>query len=78
MKRIFQKLSRLAGDVLQHSSAASVALLYAAVRGLRLLPDDLPGQIVGTVTVLEWVFGCLGLAMFLMDKFYFRTEKEHG
>ena len=77
MKRIYLKWSRVAGELLQQSSAAVVALLLAAVRGLRLLPDGLPGHFVGTIDVLEWVVGCLGLVVVLMDKFYFRTEKDH-
>ena len=77
MKRIYSNLSRLAGDLLQQSSAAVVALLFAAARGLRLLPDDLPGHFLGTINALEWTLACLGLAFVLKDKFYPLTEKDH-
>ena len=77
MRRIYLKLSRVAGDLLQQSSAAVVALLFATVRGLRLLPDDLPGYFLGTINALEWALACLGLVFVLKDKFYRLTEKDH-
>ena len=77
VKRIYLKFSRLAGDLLQQSAAAVLALLLAAVRGLRLLPDDLPGCFTGTINVLEWAVGCSALVLVFIDKFYSRREKNH-
>lgn len=77
MKRRYLKLSRVAGELLQQSSAAVVALLIAAVRGLRLLPDDLPGHILGTIDALEWALACLGLVFVFSDTLHRLTEKDH-
>ena len=77
MKRYFLHAGRLAGDTLRHSSAAIAALLFAAARGLRLLPDELPTQLTGTINLFEWVAGGLGLFFIFLNKLYQRTEKHH-
>ena len=77
MKRFILLASRLAGDTLRHSSAAIAALLFAAARCLRLLPDELPAQLNGTINLFEWVVGGLGLFFIFLNKFYQRTEKHH-
>ena len=77
MKRVFLYMSRLVGDTLRHSSAAIAALLLAAFRGLRLLPDELPTQFIGTINLLEWVAGGLGLLFICLNQFSQRLEKNH-
>ncbi len=77
MKRFILHASRLAGDTLRHSSAAIAALLFAAARCLRLLPDELPAQFTGTIHLFEWVAGGLGLFFIFLNKIYQRTEKHH-
>lgn len=78
MKRIYRQLSGWLGDALRHSSAAMAALLFAGFRGLRLLPDELPALFIGTIDVLEWAAGSLGLFIIFLDKFNQRKEKDHG
>ena len=77
MKRNNRLAGWLAGDALKHSSAAIAALMFAAVRGLRLVPDELPTMFLGTINLLEWAAGCLGLVFIFLDKFYKRSEKEY-